>query len=171
GPADQPPPAGGTPCGRLNTRLAQQRGALIRISRDRRFLQNLAQTTVWLDRGRTQRLDAGFTAFEAWRDEQLAQEELARHKLDRKIVREEQWLRYGHTARRKRNVRRMADLQTLREVRNTYCRAAGMATMAASQAELSGRMVAEAEGVAKAFDGRRIVAGFSHRLQRGDRLG
>jgi len=155
----------------LETRLAQQRGALILISHDRRFLQNLAQTTVWLDRGRTQRLDAGFTAFETWRDEQLAQEEVAQHKLDRKIVREEHWLRYGVTARRKRNVRRMADLQALREVRNAYRGAAGMATMAASQADRSGRMVAEAEGVAKAFDGRPIVAGFSHRLQRGDRLG
>jgi hypothetical protein len=55
----------------------------------------------------SRRLDRGFGAFEAWRDKVLEEEETERHKLDRKIVREEHWLRYGVTARRKRNVRRM----------------------------------------------------------------
>ncbi len=135
----------------LEARLAAQRGALVLISHDRRFLQNLSQTTVWLDRGRTRRVDIGFRAFEAWRDEQLAEEEVAQHKLDRKIVREEHWVRYGVTARRKRNVRRMANLQALREARRTHRRAAGTAAMAAGDAELSGKLVAEAKDVAKAF--------------------
>ena len=101
----------------LEARLAAQRGALVLISHDRRFLENLSQTTVWLDRGRTRRIDIGFRDFEAWRDEQLAEEEVAQHKLDRKIVREEHWVRYGVTARRKRNMRRMGELQALREAR------------------------------------------------------
>ncbi len=103
----------------LEARLAEQRGALVLISHDRRFLENLSQATVWLDRGKTRRLDIGFAAFEAWRDEQLAEEEVAQHKLDRKIVREEHWVRYGVTARRKRNMRRMGELQALREARRT----------------------------------------------------
>ena len=98
----------------LEAQLAAQRAALVLISHDRRFLENLSRTTVWLDRGRTRRVDIGFGEFEAWRDEQLAEEEVAQHKLDRKIVREEHWVRYGVTARRKRNVRRMAELQALR---------------------------------------------------------
>ena len=56
---------------------------------------------------RTRRLDKGFAAFEAWRDAILEEEELARHKLDRRIVQEEHWLRYGVSARRKRNQRRL----------------------------------------------------------------
>ncbi len=155
----------------LEARLAGQRAALVLISHDRRFLQNLSQTTVWLDRGSTRQVDIGFRAFEAWRDEQLAEEEAAGHKLDRKIVREEHWVRYGVTARRKRNMRRMGDLQAMREARRTFRRSAGTAAMAASEAELSGKLVVEAKAVSKAFAGRPIVADFSYRLLRGDRLG
>jgi len=155
----------------LEARLAGQRSALVLISHDRRFLQNLSQTTVWLDRGHTRRVDIGFRAFEAWRDAQLAEEEVAQHKLDRRIVREEHWVRYGVTARRKRNVRRMANLEALREARRSHRRVAGTATMAASDADLSGKLVVEAKGVAKAFAGRPIVADFSQRILRGDRLG
>jgi ABC transport system ATP-binding/permease protein len=155
----------------LEAHLAEQRCALVLISHDRRFLENLSRTTVWLDRGRTRRVEIGFRAFEAWRDEQLAEEETAQHKLDRKIVREEHWVRYGVTARRKRNVRRMANLQALRESRRSYRRAAGAATMSVSEADLSGKLIVEAKEIAKAFDGHPIVTGFSYRLLRGDRLG
>jgi ATP-binding cassette subfamily F protein uup len=155
----------------LEAHLGGQRAALVLISHDRRFLENLSQTTVWLDRGTTRAIDIGFRGFEAWRDEQLAEEEVAQHKLDRKIVREEHWIRYGVTARRKRNVRRMANLQVLREARRSFRGAAGTAAMAASDAELSGKLVVEAKGIAKAFAGRPIVADFSNRLLRGDRLG
>src|SRR5262245_14750485 len=155
----------------LEAHLAERRGALVLISHDRRFLQNLSQATVWLDRGKTRRIDIGFAGFEAWRDAQLAEEELAQHKLDRRIVREEHWVRYGVRARRKRNMRRMGELQAMREARRTYRQAAGTAAMAASEADLSGKLVVEAKGIAKAFAGRPIVADLPHRLLRGDRLG
>jgi len=155
----------------LEAKLAEQRSALVLISHDRRFLENLSQATVWLDRGKTRRIDIGFRGFEAWRDTQLAEEEVAQHKLDRKIVREEHWVRYGVTARRKRNMRRMGELHAMREARRTYRGAAGTAAMAASDAELSGKLVVEAKSIGKAFAGRPIVADFSHRLLRGDRLG
>jgi ATP-binding cassette subfamily F protein uup len=155
----------------LEAHLAEQRGALVLISHDRRFLENLSQATVWLDRGSTRRIDIGFRGFEAWRDEQLAEEEVAQHKLDRRIVREEHWVRYGVRARRKRNMRRMGELQAMREARRTFRQAAGTAAMQASEADLSGKLVVEAKSIAKAFAGRPIVADFSHRLLRGDRLG
>jgi len=78
------------------------------ISHDRRFLSNLSRSTAWLDRGQIKQIDKGFSAFEAWRDEVLAEEERDQHKLDRKIVNEEHWLRYGVSGRRKRNVMRCA---------------------------------------------------------------
>ncbi len=53
-----------------------QRGALVLISHDRRFLEDLSRATVWLDRGQTRRLERGFGFFEAWRDEVLEQEEI-----------------------------------------------------------------------------------------------
>ena len=103
----------------LERELDARRSALVLISHDRRFLGNLSRATIWLDRGTTRRLELGFGSFEAWRDEVLAQEELDQHKLDRKIEAEQHWLRYGVTARRKRNVRRLAALQDLRQSRAT----------------------------------------------------
>src|SRR5262245_31323411 len=130
----------------LEARLAQQRAALVLISHDRRFLENLSRTTVWLDRGKTSRVDVGFGEFETWRDQKLEEEEVAQHKLDRKIAREEHWMRYGVTARRKRNVRRVAGLQALRQARRDYRKAAGKAEIVATAAENSGTLVIEAKG-------------------------
>ncbi len=155
----------------LEGTLAGIRAALVLISHDRRFLENLSRTTVWLDRGKARRVDLGFADFEAWRDQQLAEEEVQQHKLDRKIAAEEHWVRYGVSGRRKRNVRRMADLQKLRQQRRDYRGAAGKATIDAAQAEKSGALVIEAKGISKAYDGRKIVDDFSGRVMRGDRIG
>ena len=84
----------------LESELKGRRSALVLISHDRRFLESLSGATIWLDRGITRRMDRGFGAFEAWRDEVLEQEESERHKLDRKLAAEADWLRYGVTARR-----------------------------------------------------------------------
>jgi ABC transport system ATP-binding/permease protein len=101
----------------------------------------------------------------------LAEEERDQHKLDRKIVAEEHWLRYGVTARRKRNVRRLGALQALREARRSYRASAGKAALAAATADPSGRLVIEVDRIGKSYDGRPIVDDFSTRIQRGDRIG
>jgi ABC transport system ATP-binding/permease protein len=155
----------------LEARLSQMKAALVLVSHDRRFLTNLSRTTVWLDRGRARRAEVGFADFEAWRDRLLEEEETAHHKLDRKIAREEHWMRYGVTARRKRNVRRVADLATLRQARREHRKAAGKAEMTASAAETSGSLVIEAKGLAKAFGEHTIVKDLSLRVMRGDRIG
>ncbi len=155
----------------LERDLDARRTALVIISHDRRFLSNLSRSTVWLDRGCTRRIERGFAHFEEWRDMLLAEEEREQHKLDRRIVAEEHWMRYGVTGRRKRNVRRVGQLQALREQRRTYRAAAGNATITAGSAALSGALVIEAVGVGKSYDDRPIVSDFSIRIQRGDRIG
>jgi ATP-binding cassette subfamily F protein uup len=155
----------------LEGTLASQRGALVIISHDRRFLETLSRTTVWLDRGQARRVEVGFKDFEAWRDQQLADEEVAQHKLDRKIVREEHWVRYGVSGRRKRNVRRMAELRELRQQRREHRQATGKAVIEVAQAEKSGSLVIEAKHVGKAFGERQIIDDFSTRIMRGDRIG
>ncbi len=155
----------------LESELDKRSNALVIISHDRRFLTNLSRATVWLDRGRTRRIERGFGEFEAWRDEALADEEREQHKLDRKIVAEEHWLRYGVSARRKRNVRRLADLQALRQSRREYRRSTGNAELVAAEADKSGSLVIEARNVSKAFGDRPIVRDFSTRIRRGDRVG
>ena len=155
----------------LEAELRATRSALVLISHDRRFLENLTNATVWIDRGVTRQMSRGFGQFEAWRDKVLAEEETERHKLDRKIVAEEHWVRYGVTARRKRNMGRMRALQDLRDKRRNARSATGVAKLVASESEASGKLVIEAEDLAKSYDGRPIVAGFSTRIHRGDRVG
>jgi ABC transport system ATP-binding/permease protein len=155
----------------LERDLAARRAALVIISHDRRLLSTLSRSTVWLDRGQTRRLDRGFAHFEEWRDAALAEEERDQHKLDRKIVAEEHWLRYGVTGRRKRNMRRVGQLQALREQRRSYRGVAGNAVITAGLATPSGALVIEAAGIGKSYDGGAIVSDFSIRIQRGDRIG
>ena len=155
----------------LEGELGARRGALVLISHDRRFLTNLSRGTAWLDRGRIRQIDRGFAKFEEWRDEVLAEEERDQHKLDRKIVAEEHWLRYGVSGRRKRNVKRLAGLHELRRQRRDYRGTAGSATLAAAEADKSGKLVIEAKVISKRFGERTIVDNFSIRIQRGDRIG
>ncbi len=155
----------------LEKYLSGMHSALVIISHDRRFLETLTRATVWLDRGVTKRLDKGFGAFEAWRDEVLEQEEKDRHKLDRQIVNEEHWVRYGVSGRRKRNVRRMAELGDLRAQVRDARNVTGSVKLEASQAQMSGKLVIEAEKISKSYGERIIVDSFSARIARGDRLG
>jgi ATP-binding cassette subfamily F protein uup len=116
-------------------------------------------------------LDENFSAFEMWRDAILEQEAIEQHKLGRKIAMEEDWLRYGVTARRTRNQRRLAELHALRRRRREHRAATGAARLDAAAADLSGRLVAAVEGISKAYDDRTIVQNFSTRIMRGDRVG
>jgi ATP-binding cassette subfamily F protein uup len=155
----------------LERELFAMRAGIVVISHDRRLLERLSRTTVWLDRGITRVLDQGFSGFEPWRDAVLEQEEVDRHKLGRKIAMEEDWLRYGVTARRKRNQKRLADLHGLRKRRKEQRAAVGKVRLEAAQAELSGRLVMVAESVWKSFGERTVVRDFSTRILRGDRVG
>ena len=155
----------------LEAELAASRAGIVLISHDRRMLETVGRSLVWLDGGVTRRIDRGFQHFEAWRDEVEAEAERDLHKLGRQIAREEDWMRYGVTARRKRNVRRVAELAALRQKRRDAGGPAGALRLAASDAELSGKLVAVAEGATKAFTGPPVVDHLDLRVLRGDRLG
>ena len=153
----------------LESELAGMRSGIVLISHDRRLLERISRTTIWLDRGITRILNEGFKAFEPWRDAMLEQEAGEQHKLGRKIAMEEDWLRYGVTARRTRNQRRLAELRALRRKRKEQRTAQGSVRLEAAQAELSGRLVAVARGISKSYGGRPVVRDFSARIMRGDR--
>lgn len=155
----------------LEDKLKASGAAIILISHDRRFLENITTQTVWIDRGETRTLNRGFKEFEAWRDRILEEEETQAHKLDRKIVAEEHWVRYGVTARRKRNQRRMRELADLRKQRRDRKSPTGVVSFTANEAGPSGKRVIVAQKISKSFDGRRIVSDFSIEIARGDRVG
>ena len=159
----------------LENELGGMRSALVLISHDRRFLENLTRATTWLDRGKTRHMNKGFAHFEAWRDEVLEAEELETHKLGRKIAMEEDWLRYGVTARRKRNQKRLRDLHSLRAERaakrSSNARSRAQIELSSAESSASGKRVIEADGLSKAFDDNQVVRDFSCKINRGDRIG
>ena len=155
----------------LETELQKSRSALVVISHDRRFLEKVSTATVWLDRGISRRLSRGFGFFEEWRDKVLEEEEIEQHKLGKAIEREEHWLRYGVTARRKRNMRRLGQLQTMRADHRGHKGPQGTIQATTSEVRESGKLVIEAEKITKAYGERTIVAPFSIRVNRGDCIG
>jgi ATP-binding cassette subfamily F protein uup len=155
----------------LENELASSKSALVLISHDRRFLEKLSKETVWLDRGKTRRHDQGFSGFEAWRDKLIEDEELELHKLDRKIAREQEWMHGGVTGRRKRNVRRVAELADMRKQRREHRKVQGDVSMEVTEGQTSGRIVCELRNVSKSYGGVPIVKDLSLRILRGDRLG
>ncbi len=155
----------------LESELKSLSAGIVLISHDRRLLEKLSRSIVWLDRGQTRRLDRGFAHFEAWRDEVLEQEERDFHKLGRQIAREEDWLRYGVTARRKRNVKRVAGLAALRQAKREHNKQGEAAKMGAADAVTSGKLVVVTDKINKSYAARPIVKDLTLRVLRGDRLG
>jgi ATP-binding cassette subfamily F protein uup len=154
----------------LEAELSQTRAAYILISHDRAFLRALTRATHWIDRGAVRRQDKGFDAFEDWRDKIWADEDMARHKLDRKIKKEARWAVEGISARRKRNQGRVRALGDLRAERASQITRAGTAAMAFESGPKSGKQVIVAEHIAKAFGERQIITDFSLKVGRGERV-
>jgi ABC transport system ATP-binding/permease protein len=154
----------------LEAELRDTRAAFVLISHDRAFLRALSKATLWIDRGEVRRRDAGFEGFEDWRETVWAEEDEARHKLDRKIKAEAKWAVEGISARRKRNMVRVRALQVLRADRAAQIRRQGTAAFALDSGTVSGKKVIEAQGLTKSYGDKPIVTGFDLRVLRGDRV-
>ncbi|MEZ6030196.1 MAG: ATP-binding cassette domain-containing protein [Hyphomonadaceae bacterium] len=163
----------------LEEELKAFRGAVLVVSHDRRFLENIATSVAWLRQGVVRQMDKGYAAFEEWAETVEAEEEKALDKLDTQLKAEERWLARGVTARRRRNmgrVRKLHDMRAERRQRKTALNeAANTASLAIDSGAQSGRLVIEAKSISKTFltpDGPLpIVRNLSLRVMRGDRLG
>lgn len=151
--------------------LKAWRGAMVLISHDRTFLNNLASACLWLDRGQVRRMDDKFEKFETWQNKVFEEEQDSLKKLDKRIKEETRWSVEGISARRTRNQGRMRRLQGLRQERRAAIKATGNISISMAGGEKSGARVIEAKDIGKAYDGRQLFEGFSTRIVRGDRIG
>ena len=154
----------------LEAQLTETRTAFVLISHDRAFLKALTKATLWIDRGEVRRREAGFDGFEEWRETVWAEEDEARHKLERKIKAEAKWAVEGISARRKRNMGRVRALAALRDERASMIRRQGTAALELEGGQTSGKRVIEAKGLEKRFGDKVIVKGLDLRVLRGDRV-
>jgi len=155
--------------------LKSYQGALVMISHDRRFLDNVSKQTLWLERGVVRRAEFGFSGFPQWQEETYAAEEAELARMDNLLRRELHWLARGVTARRKRNMGRRRALDVLRSDRAQRFTSKQdndrRANLAAEAGDMSGRLVIEAEKLDKSYGGKVIAKEFSTRILRGDRVG
>ena len=155
----------------LETELKSSSKSFIVISHDRKFLSNLTNDTIWVDRGQARRCSIGFGGFEAWRDKIWHEEDEKIHKLDRKIRSESRWAVEGISARRKRNQGRLRNLEKLRAERQSYISRTGLAKMKLESRTKSGQLVLKANKVSKSFGEKCIIRNFSIQIRKGDRIG
>src|SRR4029453_6783416 len=155
--------------GWLEKYLLEYAGAVLFVTHDRAFLERLATRIIEIDRGQVTAWPGSYEAFRRRKDEALASEVAADERFDKKLAEEEAWIRRGIKARRTRNEGRVRALEAMR-VEGAQRRARqGAVRLQLDPGDVSGRLVFEAEELAKAFDGVPVVKGFSIRVMRGDR--
>ncbi|MGI9170437.1 MAG: ABC-F family ATP-binding cassette domain-containing protein, partial [Caulobacteraceae bacterium] len=157
---------------RLEGRLAKSRAAVLIVSHDRAFLTRITTRCFWLENRRVRRLDAGFGAFDDWAGALGAAQAEADRRLDRSVEREQHWMAHGVTARRARNEGRRRRLVALRRDKAERLRSARgeLKVGGTSVAAPSGQRVIEAKAIAKAYGARTLLAGFSTRILKGERV-
>lgn len=155
----------------LEKQLASYRGAVVCITHDRVFLQNIAKRIIEIDRGQLSSWSCSYAQYLERKAAALEAETKTNAEFDKKLAREEVWIRQGIKARRTRNEGRVRALQQLRRERAARRNLAGPAKLEVETGEKSGKLVIEAENICIAYDGRKMVHDFSCRLMRGDRIG
>ncbi len=157
----------------LEKRIAAFNGACLIVSHDRRFLERVTNTTLWLRQRKVLKLDRGFAAFDDWAAQLETEEQRTLARLETHLEAEEHWLQRGVTARRSRNEGRRRRLLAMRQERRDRLAltATPKAALQADKGGESGKLVIEATRIAKAYGERPLISDFSLRVMRGDRVG
>ncbi|HRD65993.1 MAG TPA: ATP-binding cassette domain-containing protein [Candidatus Competibacter sp.] len=155
----------------LEDELLEFRGGLLFITHDRALLQRLATRLLELDRGVLTSWPGDYAAFLEKKAALLEVEARHNAKFDKNLAQEEAWIRQGIKARRTRNEGRVRALLALREERRQRREQSGKANFALEQAELSGKLVIEAQNLRYAWQDEPLIRDFSVRILRGDRIG
>jgi ATP-binding cassette subfamily F protein uup len=146
-------------------------GAILFITHDRAFLQNLATRIIDLDRGRLTSWPGSYGKYLTAKQQQLDAEESANALFDKKLAQEEVWIRQGIKARRTRNEGRVRALEKMRDQRSQRREQVNTAKLSSQQADLSGKIVIEAENISFSWDQQQIISNFSCKILRGDKIG
>jgi ATP-binding cassette subfamily F protein uup len=155
----------------LESLLTDFKGALLFITHDRRFLDNVANRIVELDRGQLREYQGNFTAYQVKKAEQLEIEVVHNRKFDKFWKQEEVWIRKGVKARRCRDEGRVRRLEALRLTREARIGQTGQVGFQIDSGERSGKIVAEMDHISYGYDDRMLIRDFSGTLLRGDKLG
>lgn len=155
----------------LEQQILSFNGAVIFITHDRQFLQNLATDIVELDRGLTKSWHGDYQRFLEFREQQLLEEERHNALFDKRLSEEEKWIRQGVKARRTRNEGRVRALKAMRNERSQRREKTGNVSLEVGSSGRSGKLVAELEGVTQVFADKTVIKNLTTTIIRGDRIG
>ncbi|MGA1154601.1 MAG: ATP-binding cassette domain-containing protein [Burkholderiaceae bacterium] len=155
----------------LEELLLDFKGAMLFVTHDRRFLDRLATSILWLDRANLKKYPGNYTTFEELRESELQAETIAVQKSEKLLAQEEVWSRKGVEARRTKSVARLARLQALRQEHASRRHQTGQVQLSLSAGDRSGKLVAELLDVSKSFSNKPVVHNFSTTVLRGDKIG
>ena len=155
----------------LETFLERWSGTILFVTHDRAFLRKLASRILEIDRGRLFDWSCDYDTFLKRKEAALADEEKQHALFDRKLQREESWIRQGIKARRTRDEGRVRALHALRRERRERREQSGPAQIQIQEGRRSGRLVAAIDQITFGYPDQPIVAGFSTRIMRGDKVG
>lgn len=156
----------------LEARLQEFNGSLLFVSHDRAFIKALASNIIELDRGQLTPFNGGYTDYLVAKQKLLEEEERQNQLFDKRLSEEEVWIRQGVKARRTRNEGRVRALKAMRNTYRSRVSQQGKVDIKIAEAEKSGRLVIEAEGITHQFsNGRKVITEFSLTVMRGDRIG
>jgi ABC transport system ATP-binding/permease protein len=155
----------------LEDYLRSSPSTLMFVTHDRAFLSALATRIVEIDRGRLLSWPGRYSEYLEKKAAAIEQEARDLERLDKRLQKEEAWLRRGVKARRTRDEGRVRDLLALRAERAAHREHGGAVRLAIDDGDGSGRMVFHAEHVSKSLGGVPVVRDYSQRILRGDRVG
>ncbi|MHB8109867.1 MAG: ATP-binding cassette domain-containing protein, partial [Syntrophorhabdaceae bacterium] len=151
--------------------LIKYEKTLMFVTHDRAFLQRVATRIVEIDRGQLTSYTCGYTTYLERRQALLDAQEKQWSEFDKKLAREEVWIRQGVKARRTRDEGRVRALIRMREERALRQDETGNCKFSIEEAKRSGRIVIDAAGISFAWEKTRVINGFSTTIVRGDRVG
>jgi ATP-binding cassette subfamily F protein uup len=155
----------------LEEMVKAARCSILVISHDRAVLERTTQRCYWLEGRKVRRLDKGFSAFDEWSSKMAAEDAENLRRLSKAIERETYTFYRSITAQRTRNEGRARNLEVMRQQKAAILKdQLKPLEMAVDAGGMSGKRVAEARGITKAFGDRIILKPFSTRIIRGDRI-
>ena len=161
-------------------------GTLVFVTHDRQFVRKLATRIIEVDRSRLLDWPCDYSTFLQRKEAALEIEAQQQVLFDKKLAREEVWVRTGVKARRHRSEGRVRELLKLREERRQRQERVGNVRIQVQEAERSGRLVVEAKKIGFAWEpvvrtpsserpdeGVRstVLRDFSTLILRGDKIG
>lgn len=156
--------------GWLEEFLAGFAGAILFITHDRKFLNNVAKSIIELDRGHLYSFDGNYTKFLEKKEQILDAQDKANSEFDKKLAQEEAWIRQGIKARRTRNEGRVRALEQMRRDRQQRRENVGKADIKVAEAGKSSRKVIQANNIGFEYDGKFLFKDFSTEIQKGDKI-